>query len=459
MQKLNSLPQKNLIFSLLFFIISILFPIITESTTFDIIVKIRFAIHSGDSGGLIVAAMISCILFTVPTMSLYLSLEYLGSIFKDQLKLTDFKYNILLFIIFVILRWVLTQFYTVPQEPLSSFLGLAVTLILVYFSKHEQKAMMPKFIIAFQVFFFVQWLNVMPLFSIFNFGTSDISISIKIASIYLENTSVVNSIGVSFIIPFMLSSIMTSMNFRLNIQNSKIIEENYQRTLALEVMQNKIMDNRIYQEINTLAHDLKTPLATIRGLTSLLALNKDLNKLESYANRVDQAVVKMTDMISSFLYGTSRESIEVNSLIDYIRAQLPVENDNINFFTEVDPNLPNLYVNKVRIARALVNIIENAILAPHTQTVKEIKLKVTCKDDNILIDISDNGVGIVEEELENIWLIGYSSKNTTGLGLPFAKQTILENDGLITLYSQFGIGTRVSISLPTQNKGVTYDEK
>lgn len=458
MLKVNSLQNKYLIFSIVFFLVSLFWPIATEGVTFDIIVKIRQAIHSGDSGDLLIAALISCILFTVSSMFLYLSLAYLTCYFKDKIKLTVFWYNLVLLAAFMLIRWLLSRFFSVPLEPLSALIGLSVTLVLVYFSKHDQQAMMPKIIIAFQVFFYVQWLNVMPLFSFFRFGTSDLSISIKIASVYLENTSVVNSIGIAFIIPFMLSSIMTSMNFRLNIQNSNIIEENYQRKLALETMQNKMMDNRIYQEINTLAHDLKTPLATIRGLSSLLALNKDLNKLESYANRIDQAVVKMTDMISSFLYGTSRESIEVKALVDYIRAQLPVENEEICFFAEVEPNLPKLYVNKVRIARALVNIIENAILAPNTQTTKVIKLKITCINQNILIDISDNGIGIVEDEIEKIWLIGYSSKNTSGLGLPFAKQTILENDGSIHLTSQFGEGTRVMISLPIENKGDNYAE-
>ena len=109
--RVNSLQNKYLLFSVGFLLVSLLWPIATEGITFDIIVKIRQAIHSGDSGDLIIAALISCILFTVPSMFLYLSLAYLTCFFEEKIKLTVFWYNALLFITFMFIRWLLTHFF------------------------------------------------------------------------------------------------------------------------------------------------------------------------------------------------------------------------------------------------------------------------------------------------------------------------------------------------------------
>lgn len=448
----NRFP-KNLILFFILMISSILFQELTKPYLYDIIVKIRQSIHSSDSGYLILAAMSSCILFAIPNLSLYLGYEFLLKFLGQWFKIPLMPHNFILVICFVASKHIASLFFFQHTEMIVSLVGLMVTLFFVYLTKHDTGSILPRFFIGFQVFFFSQWLNVMPLFSGLMSGTSDIPVSIKIASDYLGNTYILNSIGFTFIVPMLLSSAMTAMIFRMYMTNLSIAEENYQRAIALETMQNKIMDNRIYQEINALAHDLKTPLATIRGLSSLLAMAKDVNKIEAYGNRIDHAVVKMSEMISSFLYGTSRQWIEITDLISYIRAQIPVEDEHIHFITEIDDHLPDVYVNKIRVARALVNLIENAILAPNVEKEKNIRLEVKKDSEYVKIKITDNGMGITESDLNKIWLIGYSTNNTTGLGLPFAKQTIDENDGKIDITSQYGVGTEVTVKLPIFEKG------
>ncbi|GAU78464.1 sensor histidine kinase KdpD [Fusibacter sp. 3D3] len=433
--------------------LAVILPELTETYFFDIIVQIRQSIHSGDSGFLILAAMASCILYTIPNLLFYLSFECLLAYVNSRIAFSLKVHNLILGFCFVLGKTAWSTLLHQPSELVTSLVALWITLGLVYLTKHKARIMMPRIFIGFQVFFFSQWLNVMPIFAGLRTGTSDIPISIKIASDYLQNTYILNSIGFAFIVPMFLSSFMTAMIFRMYMTNLSIAEENYQRAIALETMQNKIMDNRIYQEINALAHDLKTPLATIRGLSSLLALAKDVDKIETYGNRIDQAVVKMSEMISSFLYGTSRQWIEVSALISYIRAQIPVEDEHIQFTTAIEDNIPALYVNKIRVARALVNLIENAILAPCVTNEKVIKLNIFKALEDVVIVIQDNGMGIAEVDLNKIWQIGYSTNNTTGLGLPFAKQTIDENEGTIQIESQYGIGTQVIVKLPIIEKG------
>jgi signal transduction histidine kinase len=162
----------------------------------------------------------------------------------------------------------------------------------------------------------------------------------------------------------------------------------------------------------------------------------------------------MSDMISSFLYGDAREVVSVEHLVQYIRAQVPLEQEKTTLLVDVEPDLPSLEINKVRMARALVNILENAILAPVSSEGKTITVKAQLDTTGVLIRISDNGMGVKEEDLCRIWDIGFSGKNTSGLGLPFAKQTVLENNGKIELESTYGKGTTVFIWLPASDKGV-----
>ena len=343
----------------------------------------------------------------------------------------------------------ITQIYGYyPIEPITSLFGLAITFLLVRFSSCKPDALLPKMFIAVQVFLLTQWANIVASLTQFNIGVNDLSVSLKVASSYLDHLSTINKIALSFMIPLFLSSFMTAFIIKLYNQNLKVAEENFQNELAVKAMQKKIMTNRTYQEINALAHDLKTPLVTIQGLTSLLMLTKETSKIDSYGHTINEAIQKMTDMISSFLYGNMKEIIEIFDLVNYIRTQIPVEDEDIQFDIEIEKGLPPLYINKIRMARALINLVENAILAPKTDAIKTILLKAFKTDDFVVISLIDNGIGIKSEELEKIWTIGYSSKETSGLGLPFAKQTVQENNGILELSSTYGKGTTANIYFP-----------
>jgi signal transduction histidine kinase len=214
------------------------------------------------------------------------------------------------------------------------------------------------------------------------------------------------------------------------------------------MIKSKAMENRIYEEINSLAHDLKTPLVTIRGLNSLFALSKNIDKLSEYSERIDGAVEKMSEMISSFLYGSSRQKIKPSDLVRYIQAQIPIEDDKLNVEIKIGDNLPDIYVNKIRVVRALINLVENAILVPSLNEYKLISIEAKKSDGDLSIIVSDNGVGIDPSIMDDIWKIGHSTNNTTGLGLPFAKKIVKENSGSIRIESELSVGTNVIVTFP-----------
>lgn len=452
--------KKVYIGTIILIFLGFLFSFFTQTLWFNVIVKIREAIYTGDSGHLILASAWSSILLSIQSTLFFLgTISFFSTLLKKR-KMSSFNTDTLILIMFFILNKIAAFIFIIPLEPVTMLMGLLACLILLREQKYSKFPFIQIVIISIQVFFAFQWLNIMPVFSFCQIGQSDISISTKIAGAYLKSESVLNFIGFSFFLPFTFSAAITTSLFVSYAQNILILEENYKKERDIQIIKAKAMENRIYQEINALAHDLKTPLVTIRGLNSLLALLPTSDKLMDYSDRIEGSVSKMSEMISSFLYGTSRQNLKVEELIQYIQAQIPIEDETLKVEIDLDLNLPEVYVNKVRVVRALINIVENAMVVPCKYAFKHIKIDVKAVKEGVHIIISDNGIGIHPSNLKNIWEIGYSSSKTSGLGLPFAKQIIEDNNGTIEIESTPNIGTVVIVYFPNaQNLAYKEDLK
>jgi signal transduction histidine kinase len=429
----------------------LIFPFITQTAWFNIIYKIRKGIHVGDSGHLILASASMSFLYTIQSTSLFIGAILVIYYTDLKLKLSKLKTSVIFILAIIFLNIANSMLSNLPWEPVSTILALIIALLIFEKLFGETNSLLHVSIVSIQVFFSFQWLNIMPLFSSYHIGQSNIPFSIKIAGQYLQATSVLNFTGFAFFLPFIFSAFITATLFISYSQNIHMMKENYEKEREIQNMKAKELKSRIYKEVNSLVHDLKTPLVTIRGLNSLLAVSKDQDKLEEYSGRIDNSVGKMTEMISSFLYESSRQKLQAKDLISYIRAQLPLEDESIKIDIIIEDDLPNIYVNKIRMARAIINILENAIIVPHKHSCKHIifEVKTTCNGLNLIV--RDNGMGIKEEDITRIWEVGYSTNNTSGLGLPFARQIIEDNEGTIDLLSETGKGTTVTIFLPSIN--------
>lgn len=441
--------ESFVIISFLLIALGFLFPLFTKPMWFNIMVKIREAINTGDSGHLILASASASFFLMIQSTLLFLGTMVIIHFLKLRGGLRLKIAFITSIVCTMLLHWGITNIFNLPWEPVTTLLSLLVSLFLFNRIFKETNKFFHVFIVTVQVFFAFQWLNIMPLFSLYQIGQSDIPYSIKITGIYLQADSVLNFMGFAFFIPFIFSSFVTATLFISYTKNIYIMKENHKKEQEIKDMKVKALENRIYKEINSLVHDLKTPLVTIRGLNSLLTSSISHEKLEEYSKRIEDSVSKMSEMISSFLYESSRQELKVTDLINYIRAQLPIEDETIKIEIEIDGELPPIYANKIRVARALVNILENSIIAPCRHPYKHIIISVKPADNGVLIIISDNGIGIKETDLHRIWEIGYSTNKTSGLGLPFARQVIEDNKGSIEIVSEPDKGTRSIIFLPS----------
>ncbi len=440
---------KYVVWAIGLLILTYLIPVTTDFVWIEIVAKIREAINSGDSGPLIMSSAIYSIVYTVQNVVTFLAVFCLTLSFNRYKKISFLINSGVTLISFALINHTINTWQLIPWESFSSIVSAITVLLLIKNSFHLNNNFYRTVVIATMVFFAFQWLNMMPLFSNGQFGITDIPVSIKITSQYLQSDAVLNFVGLAFFIPLFLSALITSTLFVSFDKNIAIAHENHAKEIALETIRATALEQRVYLEINSIAHDLKTPLVTIRGLNSLLMLSPDQEKTMVYSEKIDSAVEKMSDMISAFLYETSKQRMSVSDLVDYMRAQIPIDDDYLRVTTEIETDLPEIYINKIRVSRAMINIVENAIRVPSLYPIKEVDINAKRETGYVCIEIIDNGTGISSEKLKEIWNMGYSDYNSTGLGLFFVKKIIEENGGTVTIQSVVGTGTTVQMRFPT----------
>ena len=102
--------------------------------------------------------------------------------------------------------------------------------------------------------------------------------------------------------------------------------------------------------------------------------------------------------------------------------------------------------NKIRLTRAIVNLLDNARYAVDPKTGK-IQLNAEEKDGKIVISVRDNGCGMTLERLSHIYEVGYSGRGSSGMGLAFVKQVVEHIGGTLSIASWPGEGTLAVITL------------
>ncbi len=216
------------------------------------------------------------------------------------------------------------------------------------------------------------------------------------------------------------------------------------------------------QFIGDVAHELKTPLATLQtGIEVMLA--KDRTK-EEYKKALAETLIdtkRVTHTVKNILDLAWSEAdnatlqFETFSLSDLLKELQEIA---VKLATEkkirVEAAIPsgiNVHGKKDKLSRALINIIDNAIrYTPHGGTVH---IRLAALADRILIHIKDTGMGIYKNDLPHVFERYYRGSKTdktfgSGLGLSIAQAIINAHHGTITVKSQVGKGSEFTVELP-----------
>ncbi len=208
------------------------------------------------------------------------------------------------------------------------------------------------------------------------------------------------------------------------------------------------------------AHEIKNPLASI-GIHIQL-MRKELKQTgcidkegaEEYLEIIDEEIERLNSIVVDFLFAVrpmdtrlKREDINklAEDLIDFIKYEL--EEHGVEVAMNFSKAVPKLEIDIKYMKQVLLNIIKNAIAAMPDGG--KLEISTTRKDDQVLIQIRDNGVGISEENMAKIFEPYFTTKDFgSGLGLTVVYKIIREHGGEITLDSKEGEGTLFTIALP-----------
>jgi signal transduction histidine kinase len=134
----------------------------------------------------------------------------------------------------------------------------------------------------------------------------------------------------------------------------------------------------------------------------------------------------------------------VREVVEPYRAGLA---GRIEIHDDIAAPLPPVLVDRTLVARAVANIIENALHAMPGRGTLRVTSQVN--DESVTIAVEDSGVGMDAEALARVFEPYFSTKTTgTGLGLPIARRNIEISGGAIEVESEKGRGTRVIVTLP-----------
>lgn len=202
------------------------------------------------------------------------------------------------------------------------------------------------------------------------------------------------------------------------------------------------------------AHEIRNPLISIGGFARRLE-KKLSDDTSEYARIIVNEVTRLENILKEILGFVKSSRINkvrvdinevVNNVIDFI-APLVSERQN-TIVKEISETPLMSAIDPDRIKEALLNIITNASQATDQGT---ITVKTRMEDHEAVIELSDTGCGIKNEDLKNIFNPFFTTKpQGTGLGLAVTHKIIQEHNGKIQVESAWGYGTAFRIYLPLE---------
>jgi NtrC-family two-component system sensor histidine kinase KinB len=237
-----------------------------------------------------------------------------------------------------------------------------------------------------------------------------------------------------------------------------VILENITQVLLLDEIKTNL--------ISTVSHELKTPLTSVRLALYLLlenslgSLNEEQKKLLSTArDDADRLLKTLNDLLdlTRLEAGSSQLNREfappdslITAAIQDVRDLAQAANQHIRL--EMDPALPDVAVDRQRIAYVFANLLSNA--CKYSPPGSEIFVRVEKTPEGLVcFSVRDQGPGIAPDHqhlvFEKFFRVPGTTKTGTGLGLSIAREIVRAHDGTIGLESQPGAGTRFYVVLRT----------
>ena len=235
---------------------------------------------------------------------------------------------------------------------------------------------------------------------------------------------------------------------------------------AVERMREKLEGKAYVEEMATnLSHELKTPLAAIRGAAELLegpasndpeARSKFLANIQSEVARLDRIVSELLKLsrIEAQPAGSDIAVIDARAVAQEIAEmyQRRAADLNLLFRAEIAETALPIRIAEMQLKQLLTNLLDNAL--QFTASGQTIRFRAEQKDGVLEFEVRDQGAGIEPELLPKIFDRFFTTANPrtgnrgTGLGLAIAKSIATANSGRISVESELGSGSTFTVRFP-----------
>lgn len=222
--------------------------------------------------------------------------------------------------------------------------------------------------------------------------------------------------------------------------------------------------------INNMTHELKTPISTIALSSDVLRKvteETDLERIKQYASiiyaensRLESQVERVLQLakLEKDKIQLKNESIAIHELIEKCveSFRLIVKQKNGSLTIDLNADNDQIYGDKVHLANVVYNLLDNA--AKYSKDIPEIEVKTYAEQGSFLIEVSDTGKGMTEEQTKQIFEKFYRVPTGSvhdvkgfGLGLFYVKEIVKAHHGKVAVKSKPNVGSTFKVTLP-QNR-------
>jgi two-component system sensor histidine kinase KdpD len=254
-----------------------------------------------------------------------------------------------------------------------------------------------------------------------------------------------------FMMYFVVALVNATLTYKIRASEKK-----------LRLREEKENSIKLYNTLlNSLSHELKTPVSTIIMAVDTLKENKGhlseegenelLGQIGTASFRLNKEVENLLSMsrLESGVLQLHYDWTDLNDLISLVLNKIEDQEGNHSIVVEANENLPLVKLDSLLIQNALFNLIHNAI--QYTAEGTSIFVRMYMEDDTCVINIADNGAGIPLKEQVKVFDMFYRMPHTkaggTGLGLSIVKGFVEAHQGKLELVSAEGKGASFFIRL------------
>ncbi|XVV09410.1 ATP-binding protein [Actinoplanes sp. CA-131856] len=240
--------------------------------------------------------------------------------------------------------------------------------------------------------------------------------------------------------------------FRLQLRQARLINEL------------RVLDEQKDVFVSTVTHELRTPLTSILGYTEMLVEDEDdsftpiqkrgLDAILRNANRLQETVADLLLLDrSNERVGAEAVPVDVAGVVDGLYESLGTAARAKDLRWDVSTEQAWVLGDAGQLERALRNLLENSI--KFTDPGGRLECRVGTANDQVVIEITDTGIGIPPDDLPGLFTPFHRASNAmhqavqgSGLGLAIVRNIVSEHGGTVTARSDLGQGSTFTITLP-----------